>query len=418
MKSHLKLFICQPSQSRKQFEVGEDQIFVVGRGSQSHTRLTDPEMSRRHFALKCGDGQIQLTDLSSASGTYCNGQRVSGIVKANVGDEIVAGKTRVFLVSANGNGTTDLDTKDIILEELGGLVGTWLSNFFIRKIIGIGKTGLVFLAFDEAKNRTVALKIYSRKYTDDDERRKQFVNGINALKKVQHPNLIRILQAGKNNHDYYYVAMQLVRGESLDQAIKNIGIDYMLDWKEAWNCCYQIGTVLAVIYENNVVHRNVLPRNIIRREKDGDYLLGDNSRACKIDPAQISGWKGREFISDLQYLPPERIQDETGRIQDSMGNYPISGTTDIRSDIFGLGACCYAMLTGKPPSEGVGLSELFEDIRSGEPALPQLAHLAVNEQFQAIVMRMISKNANNRYQTPKELLKELGQVGRLSGLDF
>ena len=101
-----------------------------------------------------------------------------------------------------------------------------------------------------------------------------------------------------------------------------------------------------------------------------------------------------------------------------MGNYPISGTTDIRSDIFGLGACCYAMLTGKPPSEGVGLSELFEDIRSGEPALPQLAHLAVNEQFQAIVMRMISKNANNRYQTPKELLKELGQVGRLSGLDF
>ena len=376
-------------------------------------------VSRAHLSLKYSNGLIEVTDLNSSSGTFRNGTRIMGKSAATSGDEIMAGKTRIFVVSANGKATKAIK-QDFIIEELGHLKGTWISNFFLKEIIGIGKTGLVFEAFDEAKVRNVAIKVFSKMYTDNHQRREQFTKGMKAVSKLQHPNLVRLLQAGKNADDFFYIAMQLVQGKSIDGLVNNEGIEKMVDWKEVWNCAYNIGTVLTVFFENDIVHRNVLPRNIIRRDRDGEYLLGDFSRATPINPDQKGwkGWRGKEFVSELHYLPPERIQDETGRIQDTLGNFPVRGATDIRSDIFGLGATCYAMLTGKPPATGAGLSELFEDIRSGNPPLPTDSHLAVSEQFQGVVMKMIAKNPTSRFQTPQDLLRDLIRVGRLSGLGF
>ncbi|MEM9411978.1 MAG: serine/threonine-protein kinase, partial [Planctomycetota bacterium] len=307
-------------------------------------------------------------------------------------------------------------SKNSILGELSVLVGTWMGSYFLRRVIGVGKTGVVFEAYDEAHERPAAVKVFSQRYISDGERRNRFIQGTRAFCRIRDPHLIQLYQAGKNQASFYFAAMELVQGESLDNLIERIGINGMLEWKEVWRCAYQISTALVTTYRHNVVHRNLVPRNIIRRSEDERYLLGDFSLASPIDP-NLQSWTGKDFIGELHYLPPERVPDAQQAINAEEAGLPFGGITDIRSDIFGLGATCYAMLSGKPPASGVAVSDVLTSIRGESPALPTDAQLGVNEQFESIIMKMIAKNPEKRYQTPAVLVKELARIGRLNGLE-
>ena len=375
-------------------------------------------MSRVHFSLEYTAGRIIIADLGSSTGTFLNGVRIDQPTEADTGDEVMAGGTRMFLSMV---GRLESDTlapsKNSILGELNILVGTWMGSYFLKRVIGVGKTGLVFEAFDESRERPAAVKVFSQRYISSGERRKQFIQGARAFCKIKDPHVIRLYQAGRNQASYFYAAMELVHGESLDSLIERVGIEGMLDWKEVWRCAYQISSALTTTYSHNVVHRNLVPRNIIRRSEDEKYLLGDFSLATPIDP-RLQSWQGKEFVAELHYLPPERVQDKHDELKEDGAGIPFGGVTDIRSDIFGLGATCYAMLTGKPPATGVGVSDVLSSIRVETPALPTNSHYAVNEQFQSLVMKMIAKSPEDRFQTPQSVLKELGRVGRINGLEL
>ena len=142
-------------------------------------------------------------------------------------------------------------------------------------------------------------------------------------------------------------------------------------------------------------------------------MLGDFSLATPID-TKTQNFHGKEFIHSLYYLPPERLRNANNRQAEAQRKEH----TDIRSDIFGLGATCYAMLTGKPPADGVDVPDIIENIRFELPPPPSNVHLAVNEQFQSIVMKMIAKNPNDRFQEPQSLVRELVRVARINGLKF
>lgn len=402
----------------KSFELPPDQALIVGRGTNSQTRLRDPEISRVHFSVEYNNGRILVTDLGSSTGTYVNGLRIRETTEIDTGDEINVGGSKIF-VSLVGRIESDTmePSRNSILYELNSLIGSWMGPYFLKRILGVGKTGLVFEAFDEARGRAAAVKVFSQRYTSDNERRKSFVQGAKAFCKIQHPHLIRLFQAGRNSDSYFYSAMELVEGESLDSLISRTGIEGMLDWKEVWKCAYQISYALQTTFENNVLHRNLIPRNIIRRFKDENYMLGDFALATPIDPG-LKNWRGKEYISDLYYLPPERLQNTREQFGDDIEKLNFGGTMDIRSDIFGLGATCYAMLTGKPPADGADVLDIITSIRRETPPLPTQSHMSVNDQFQSVVMRMIAKNPNDRFQNPQQLLKELSRIAKLNALKF
>ncbi len=418
MSSTVRLHVTRGADTGKSFEIENNQILVVGRGSSSQTRISDPEMSRVHFSVEYSGGRILISDLGSSSGTYVNGIKLTSPMDADTGDEIIAGATRMF-VSLVGNIESDTmaPSRNSVLSELHNLVGTWMGDYFLKRIIGVGNTGLVFEAIDESKNRLAALKVFSKLFSQDACRRNQFVESAKVFCKIVDPHIVRLYQAGKNSNAYFYSAMQLVQGESLDSLIDRAGIEGMLDWKEVWKCAFQICGALVRTHEHNVLHRNLVPRNIMRRFRDEIYMLGDFAMATPIQPG-TERWSGREYIGELNYLPPERIQDAKALIRDNLDNLSLGGTMDIRSDIFGLGATCYAMLTGKPPADGVDVPEVIASIRTQMPPLPTNSQMAVNEQFQSVIMKMIAKNPQDRFQTPKLLLKELSRIGRLNALDF
>ena len=390
---------------------------MIGRGTNCNVRLGDPKVSRTHLKVSYLSDKVVITDLSQYAGTYVNGEQIFKSAELQPGDEIVAGQTRMFLSRPRIQKEIDVEAyTGVVHAELGQLTGTWVSNFFLKKVIGIGKTGLVFEAFDEKKQKIAAVKVYSKKFTSCEKRTEKLVESMRAFCKIRGPHLVQLYQAGKNSAAHHYAAMNIIDGENLACLIQKDGIESMLEWQEAWRCACQITIALNQIFDNNRVHRNVTPSNIIRRHSDNSYYLGDFASSSTVS-ATDKAWQREEFFSQIHFLPPERLRETSEFANDEFGGLPLTGVADIRSDIFGLGACCYAMLTGRPPAIGANLDELINNIHRGSPPVPTRRHMSVNEHFESVVMKMISRNPDERFREPRELLKELYRTGRLNGLD-
>ena len=109
-----------------------------------------------------------------------------------------------------------------------------------------------------------------------------------------------------------------------------------------------------------------------------------------------------QILGELNYLAPERTQ----------GNSEL----DIRSDLYGLGATCYALLTGRPPVSGLSMVEIIKNVRDQKPEPPKKFQLSVNELFQDVIMTLIEKDPADRFQTPAKLISELTRIGKFNNL--
>jgi serine/threonine protein kinase len=398
----IKIYVEEGINALQSFTLKENELLIVGRGSQSDTKLDDPVMSRKHFSLASENGKFLVEDLQSSTGTFVNGYRISKQAELHGSDELIAGNTK-FSVSITGgsDAETVLPPKTRVWAELSGLSGANMGDYVLNKIIGSGQSGLVYEAYNEKKDRHAAVKVFSKTYTQDAEQRERFVRGMQAFSKIRHPHFIRLYKAGKSA-SHCYAAMELIEGENLSSVISRIGIQGMLDWKEVWRCARHVGSALMAAYDHEVIHRNLVPCNIIRRTEDKAYLLGDFTLAKPIDPSIPNVTQADQVLGDILYLPPERIDDAT--------------TTDTRSDIYGLGATCYALLTGKPPAFGNGLSEVLSSIRNDVPELPSSFCMSVNSHLESAVMQMIAKDPAQRFQTPHQMVNELDRIGKLNGL--
>jgi serine/threonine protein kinase len=108
-----------------------------------------------------------------------------------------------------------------------------------------------------------------------------------------------------------------------------------------------------------------------------------------------------EIIGDVVYMSPERTR----------------GTTelDARSDLYGLGATLYALLTGRPPFTGSTVVEKITRIRQMEPEKPTKYQMSIPSAFEGLVLRLLSKRPEDRFQNASEMLKELMRIGKFTG---
>jgi serine/threonine protein kinase len=186
--------------------------------------------------------------------------------------------------------------------------------------------------------------------------------------------------------------------------IRRIGIEGMLDWREAYRVAVHIGRALQTAFEQNIIHRNVTPPNIVRRHTDRVCLLGDLmlAKALEGSLAKQVTMPG-QLIGEVAYMSPERTRD--------------AQTADQRSDIYGLGATLYALLTGRPPFEEDSLPDLIRLVRTAEPRKPKEFQLSINEMFQDTVLKMIAKRPDDRFENPSDLLRTLDRIGRYANIE-
>ncbi|MDB6118951.1 MAG: Serine/threonine protein kinase [Verrucomicrobiaceae bacterium] len=199
------------------------------------------------------------------------------------------------------------------------------NHFVIIKQIGEGGMSRVFEAEDETLGRRVALKILNRTYSRDAVRMAQFQNEALITARVTHPNVIKLYSVG-HDQGYFYIAMELVTGGSLEQRIKRDGT---VKEKDALRIGRQVADGLRAAYRMGLQHRDVKPANILFTD-DGTAKVVDFGLALFVEHQD----QDQEIWATPFYVSPEKV---------------IENREDFRGDLFSLGATLYHALTGKPP---------------------------------------------------------------------
>lgn len=405
---HAQLVVIAGPDKGRSFALTEGQTLVLGRGQASNTQLNDPRVSRVHCVLQVDGGKVRLTDSGSAAGTLVNGQ-VAIEHELLPGQVIQIGDTQLrYQLESTHDESTVLTTAPGRAEpkpepaNLEELVGQGFSVYVLESVLARGATGVVFKARDTEKNRTVAVKVLAPEFSGRDEQKERFIRAMQTMLPIRHENIVALYQAGKKG-PYCWCAMEYVPGESLTQVIQRIGAAGMLDWQNAYRVAVHIGRALECAWENKIIHRNVTPQNILLRTEDKLAKLGDLMLAKALEGAQARQvTTPGQLVGDLAYMSPERTRDHA--------------SVDHRSDLYGLGATAYALLTGRPPFEARSLPQLVSKIRDEAPVPPKKFQLSIPDLLEGVVLKLLAKRPEERYQTPEELLKDLMRVGKYQGI--
>lgn len=284
------------------------------------------------------------------------------------------------------------------------LVGQVVANYRVDGLISQGSSSVIYKAWDLENSRAVALKILSPNADSPEEQKDRFVRAMKTTLNLEHPHIVQLYAAGKTG-PHLWCAMEYVQGDSLSKMIEWIGIGNSLQWKEVFIVAAQIGRALHEAEKRKIIHRNVTPNNILRRSKDSCHLLGDLMLAKALEGTQAREiTKPGQIVGELPYLSPERT-------------YP-NATVDERSDLYGLGATLYGLITGKAPGAGKSPVEIIQSIRSKEPMKPSLFQKDINKEFEETVMRLIAKSPEDRYPNSRSLLIDLQRIAEEHKLDM
>jgi serine/threonine-protein kinase len=287
-------------------------------------------------------------------------------------------------------------------ERLAELAGTALGHYTLEALLAKGHVGAVYRARDQKTNQLAAVKVLSPDFPHTDAEKQQFVTAMKTMVTFRHPNLVCLLGLGKAS-GYCWLAMEFVEGESLVPVVHRIVTAGMFDWKQAFRVAMHVARALEFLHEHHQVHGNVTPENILVRKADktaklNDFFLGTALKGSQLRQAT---WQ-QKTIKELNYLPPEMTKG---------GAQP-----DLRTDLYGLGAAVYALLTGRPPCAGQSHTETIQNIRKTEPVKPKTYQMSVPDTFEGVVMKLLTKRPEERYQSAKEVVANLERVARNMGM--
>jgi serine/threonine-protein kinase len=281
------------------------------------------------------------------------------------------------------------------------LVGRKILRFDLQSIVARARTGIVFRARDVERNRDVAFKAFYPTIFTDNTAMDRFLRAAKTMLPIRHENLVTLYMAGRKE-GFCFTACEFVEGESASQLIERVGISGMLPWELGMKIAVQIARALAVAEEHQIVHRNVTPRNILIRESDKVAKLGDLVLVKALEGVHaVQVTKPGELVGELPYMSPEQTTGD--------------GNLDCRSDLYGLGATLYAVLTGRPPLEGRNPAETIFKIQTQKPDRPTKYHLSIPPLFEGLILRLLAKRPEDRYQTATNLLSDLHRVAKYQG---
>ena len=409
----LELLVIAGPDKERIFTLNVGDNLMLGRSATAQYQVSDAHVSRNHCQILLEGDQVTVVCNGGSGGTLVNGHAVQRCL-LKMGDVIQVGETQMRLQvgdlpldvaiaqSASARRTAKPASSASKIDQLSALAGTTLAHFDVNMVIGTGRSCVVFHATDTKDNRPVALKVLQPEFSSDEEEMQRFVRAMKTMLPLRHPNLVTLYAAGKTA-GYCWVSMEYIAGENMQQVIDRIGVAGMLDWRHAFKAAVHVARALEYAHGESIIHRNVSPTNILLEATSKTAKLGDLVLAKALEGAmarQIT--RPGEIIGDVLYMSPERTRG--------------TDELDARSDLYGLGATLYALLTGRPPFSGATLVEKISRIRQTEPEKPTKFQMSIPGQFEGIVLKLLAKNPNDRYQSARDLLKELTRVGKFIGM--
>ncbi len=266
------------------------------------------------------------------------------------------------------------------------LTGTIVSRYAIGDLIGAGGMGQVYLAKDERLQRTVAVKVLTRR--DRSHRReRELVAEARALSRLSHPNVASVYDfVSESGRDF--MVMEYVLGSTLKDLIHGRALPFA----EVVRLGRQMIQGLAALHAAHVVHRDIKPANL-KVSDSGQLKILDFGLAQPLPcdrTGDISTRTTPEFgpAGTMPYMSPEQLCGDV---------------VDERSDVFSAGAVLYEMATGRPAFPQSKMAYLVDAILNHDPVAPSIVNPHLPVAFDRLVMKAMAKRSVQRYQTANEV---------------
>lgn len=276
--------------------------------------------------------------------------------------------------------------------------GTPCGEYKLVRKIGRGGHGDVYLAHHVSNEQPVAIKLLRKRKL---ELPPDFEAGMQS--RLNHPHIVRILHSGETDAGEPYLVMQYIDGEPLDEYLKRLPRPVSLRQKIEWVA--QLADALNHAHQNNVVHRDVKPANIMIDRRGAAYLA-DFSVA--LDPDRLQSKEG--IGGTVQYMSPEQAQ----RFD------PLDG----RSDVFSLGVVLYELLVGRNPfptdaeTESRRRKEIKRKLDICEPRPPRQIQPKIAADVEAVCLRALRKQPGDRFRTAGDMRDALRACLRRRSIAF
>src|SRR5262249_32223155 len=213
---------------------------------------------------------------------------------------------------------------------------------------------------------------------------------------LDHVHLVRLYGAGKAAN-YHWLASEYVDGRNLSQIIQEGRPSGPDGWRLAHRIALHISRGLQYAHEHQFIHRNITPHDILVQTSDNTAKLNDLVMFKALEGSGLRQVILRAKVaSELVYFSPEQTHS----------NVPVDG----RSDIFSLGSVVYTVLMGRPPFAGDSQAETIRKIRQEPPPPVRKSHPLLPRLFQSILLKMLAKAPEFRFQTAAELVAALEQI--------
>lgn len=263
-------------------------------------------------------------------------------------------------------------------------------RYEVQEIIGVGGMSVVYKAYDNVDDRTVAIKILKDEFSNDADFVRRFKNESKAIAVLSHPNIVKVYDVSFGEK-VQYIVMEYVDGITLKEYIQK---QHIITWNDAVFFTTQILRALQHAHDKGIVHRDIKPQNII-------LLPTGNIKVTDFGIARFSRTETKTLtenaIGSVHYISPEQAKGEF---------------TDERADIYSVGVVLYEMLAGKVPFDAdsavsVALMQLQKEPKKLTEINPNIP-LGIEQ----ICFHAMQKNPEDRYQTATEMLLDLEEVIR------
>ncbi len=269
-------------------------------------------------------------------------------------------------------------------------------RYEIQEIVGIGGMAVVYKAYDNQENKTVAIKILKEEYTKNEEFLRRFKNESKAIAVLSHPNVVKVFDVSFGDL-IQYIVMEYIDGITLKEYIEKSG---PLSWNEAVHFTLQILRGLQHAHDKGVVHRDIKPQNIMLLP-DGVIKVADFgiARFARSEQETITD----KAIGSVHYISPEQAKGEK---------------TDEKADIYSVGVMLYEMLTGTRPFQAESAVSVAIMQLQKEPTLPRDVNGSIPLGLEQITMHAMQKETARRYKSAAEMLCDLEAFKKNSAITF
>lgn len=269
------------------------------------------------------------------------------------------------------------------------LVGKSLAHFKIGRVLGRGGMGVVYRGSDTELKRPVAIKVLAPEIAADESALKRFFQEAKTLAKLNHSNLVQIYSFSQAD-GLFYIAMEYVRGQSLDTLIAK---ERRLSVQRSLEIVTDVAKGLSVAHDLGIVHRDIKPQNILVGE-NGEVKVSDFGLA-KLSSATTHLTRTGAMLGSPRYMSPEQWRGDDVTAQ---------------SDIYSLGVTLYEMLTGEQPYEaGAPYGYMHHALSTPFPS-PSNLNSGVSTALDNVVHSMCAKDVRQRHRNCSDLIRDISQI--------